>query len=171
MTERCSKLTRERGPSTLVFTPPFEPHSNQIRKTGCRLFMIETKARWLASVKEYSNLPDSTSHFNSPLAMRLGRRAYTECCQLDSCSPLIIEGLILELLAEISRHQKRVELKAVPWLNRARDILHDRFATKLTIEQVARVLGVHPVYFVSAFRRQRSVATIKCHHLPSCGVR
>jgi len=153
MTERCDHVTREREPSNLVFTPPGEPHSNQIRKSGCRLFMIETKAHWLASVKEYSCLPDSTSHFNSPIAVRLGRRAYSEACQPDSFSPLVIEGLILELLAEISRHQKRVEQKAVPWLKRARDILHDRFATKLTIEQVAKELGVHPVYFVSAFRR------------------
>jgi AraC family transcriptional regulator len=153
MSEKCGKVTREPGPSTLVFTPPGEPHSNQIRKTGCRLFMIETKGRWLATIKEFSCLPDSTSHFNSALAARLGRRAYSEACQPDSFSPLVIEGLILELLAEISRYQKRVGQKAVPWLKKARDIVHDRFATKLTIEQVAKELGVHPVYFVSAFRR------------------
>jgi mannose-6-phosphate isomerase-like protein (cupin superfamily) len=30
MTERCGKVTRERRPSTLVFTPPGEAHSNRI---------------------------------------------------------------------------------------------------------------------------------------------
>jgi AraC family transcriptional regulator len=153
MTERCGNVTREREPSNLVFTPPEEPHSNRIRSSGCRLFMIETKAHWLAAIKEYSCLPESTSHFNSAVAASLGRRAHNEACQSDSFSPLVIEGLILELLAEISRQQTRGEKKEVPWLKRARDILQDRFATKLTIEEVARELDIHPVYFVSAFRR------------------
>jgi len=91
MTERCGNVAREREPSNLVFTPPEELHSNQIRSSGCRLFMIETKARWLASVKEYSCLPDSTSHFNSTLAASLGRRAYNEVCQSDSFRPLLLK--------------------------------------------------------------------------------
>jgi AraC family transcriptional regulator len=153
MAERCGNVTREREPSNLVFTPPEEPHSNRIRTTGCRLFMIEMKARWLASIKEHSCLPESTSHFNSALVASLGRRAYHEVRRPDSFSPLVIEGLILELLAEISRQQKRGEQKEVPWLKRARDILQDRFATKLTVKEVAGELDIHPVYFASAFRR------------------
>src|SRR2546430_1023577 len=94
MTEKCGNVTREREPSNLVFTPPDEPHSNQIRTIGCRLFMIETKARWLASVKEHTCLPDLTSQFDSGLAASLGRRAYNEVRQSDSFSPLVIEALI-----------------------------------------------------------------------------
>jgi len=154
MTERCGKVTRERRPSTLVFTPPGEAHSNRILKTGCRLFMIETKAPWLASLKEYSCLPESTSDFNDRLTTRLAQRAYSEVCHLDPFSPLIIEGLALELLAQISRQQIRVKQKKAPWLEKAREILHERFAVKLTVGEVAKEIGVHPVYFLSAFRRR-----------------
>lgn len=153
MTERCNNVTRERAPSTLVFTPPNEPHSNQIRQHGCRLFMIEIKPRWLAWAKEHACLPDSTSHFNSAVTIKLGRQAYSEACRPDSFSPLVIEGLMLELLAAISRDQTILAQKRAPWLERARELLHERFAAKLTINEMATELGVHPVYFLTAFRR------------------
>src|ERR1700738_1914023 len=89
MTERCGNVTREREPANVVFTPPDEPHSNRIRNSGCRLFMIETKAHWLASIKENAYLPEATSHVNSALTVSLGGRAYNEVCRSDSFSPLV----------------------------------------------------------------------------------
>jgi AraC family transcriptional regulator len=153
MTETCGNVTRELGCSTLVFTPPGEAHSNRIKETGCRLFTFETKANWLASIRQYYRLPTFTTHSNGGLAIGLARRAYSEARHLDVLSPLVVEGLALELLAEICRQQVRVEQKRAPWLEKAREMLHARSATKLTISQVAKEVGVHPVYLASAFRR------------------
>ena len=153
MTEKCDNVSRERAPSSLVYTPPGHAHSNHIHSTGCRLFMIETKADWLATISEFSSLPDSTSQLDNGLATTLARRTRSEARFHDPFSPLVIEGLILELIAEISRHQTKPKRKEAPWLKKAEDLLHSRFATRISTEGVARELGLHPVYFVSAFRR------------------
>jgi len=154
MSERYDNISHERGPATLVFTPPGQLHSNQIRNAGCRLFMIEAKPRWLASLNWGAHLPDSTTHLDGSRATCLARRAYTEACHPDALSPVVIEGLTLEILAEVSRSRLRAQQKGVPWLEKARDIVHARFASKLTINDLAKEIGVHPVYFASAFRRR-----------------
>jgi AraC family transcriptional regulator len=153
MTEKCDNVTRERVPSSLVYTPPGQAHSNHIEKTGCRLFMVEMKADWLAAISEFSNLPSATFQLDYGLATTLARRTRSEASFDDPFASLVIEGLILELIAEISRHQTKPKRMEVAWLKKAEDLLRSRFATKVSIEEVARELGLHPIYFVSAFRR------------------
>jgi AraC-like DNA-binding protein len=72
----------------------------------------------------------------------------------DEVSPLIIEGLALEMLAETSRCQTRaVEPKAPLWLEKAEDMLRAHFAEHLSLSFIGRVIGVHPVHLAREFRR------------------
>ncbi len=65
-----------------------------------------------------------------------------------------MEGLVLEILAEAARQPSPVEeRKPPPWLRRARELLHDRFAEKLSLGEIAAAIDVHPVHFARVFRR------------------
>ena len=78
-------------------------------------------------------------------------RLYREFRLMDAVSPLAIEGLVLEILAELVRLTASSRLP--PWLLRARELIHDRFQENLGLADIAAAVGVHPVYLASTFRR------------------
>ena len=74
---------------------------------------------------------------------------------MDSASPLAIEGLIFEILAEAVRSRVSTSEKKSPrWLEQVRDFLHANFSESIVLENVARIADVHPVHLARVFRRQ-----------------
>jgi hypothetical protein len=65
-------------------------------------------------------------------------RLYREYRRWEEVSPLAMEGLALELLAESSRRVSPTTDRAPPhWLHRVRGLLHDQFAEGLSLDVVA----------------------------------
>src|SRR5579872_1354025 len=70
----------------------------------------------------------------------------------DDDSPLVIEGLTLELLAECTRRPCSKPERASPrWLSAVYDLLHARFADHLTLQAVADSIGIHPAHLTRVF--------------------
>jgi AraC family transcriptional regulator len=79
---------------------------------------------------------------------------HSEALQTDEASSLAVEGLALEILAELSRQQTRPAEKMPPrWLEQARELLHAQFSETLTHDEVAKIVGMHPVHLATVFRR------------------
>ena len=151
--ERHGRLTRECTASTLVFTPPGETHSNVTYDAGGRCFMIDIKPHWLRSFSTPSLNLDDWADFDDGAPVWLAQRAFREACHLDALSPLIIEGITLELLAEMSRRKTRLDPKCPRWLEQVREIIHAQFADRLTISELANAVNRHPVHVATQFRR------------------
>ena len=84
----------------------------------------------------------------------LMRRLYSEFRNSDEVSPLVMEGLGLEIMSELSRNSiKDRAHKSPAWLDRARDLIHSRFSECLTLAGIAASVVVHPVHLASEFRR------------------
>jgi AraC family transcriptional regulator len=80
---------------------------------------------------------------------------YKEFHSLDELSPLVIEGLTVELLAETFRAaQPDVKYFDAPWIKRARDLVQARFNDTLMVSEIAESVGVHPVHLTRVFRRR-----------------
>jgi AraC family transcriptional regulator len=110
-------------------------------------------ARWLQRLEEYGLALDRPAYFHggplSGLALRLRREAR----ETDAASALVMEGVTLELLGEISRCREPAMGRQPPrWLLQTEAMLRERFAESLTLEEIARNAGVHPVHLASAFR-------------------
>jgi AraC family transcriptional regulator len=153
-TERYRNRTRDIKPLTVDFLPATHGHSLTFPSVGVRAFSIDISARWLERSRDYSlNLTESI-HSRAGVACSLVMRLYSEFQTSDSESSLAIEGLGLELLAEISRQQPSAERHRTPkWLSPVRDILHEHFAEQLRLESLADAVGVHPVHLAREFRR------------------
>ena len=86
----------------------------------------------------------------------LARRVADEVREPDDVTPFAVEGLILELLALMARLRNAPEARAgrqpPRWLAEARDLLHDRYAERLLVTDVADAVGVHPVHLARVFR-------------------
>jgi AraC family transcriptional regulator len=85
----------------------------------------------------------------------LATRLRGEARRADEFSSLAVEGLMLEMVAGVARESARISDDEHPrWLRRAREILHDNFAERMSLSVIAETVGVHPVYLATAFRRR-----------------
>jgi|ERR1041385_6379014 AraC family transcriptional regulator len=150
-TETFTRKTLECRPLTVSYIAPELPHIDDFRHgVHCHVFEI-TPAR-LAQMRDVAALRE-------PIFARGGRaswlalRMYREASRSDSAASLAIEGLALEILAELSLILAPPKGKPPRWLNHARDLLHARLTENMTHDEVAETVRVHPVYLATVFRR------------------
>jgi len=149
-TETYERRTRECGPSTLLFHPEAEAHSEVHQDVVVRIFSVEPAVHWFEQAR------DRTSRLNQPFAsqggplVQIANRLYREFRQPDPLTPIALEGLLLELLATAGRLPANEN--APRWLQQVRDILHDRFDELLSLQEISQLAGVHPAHLARSFR-------------------
>lgn len=143
------------APMTLVLRPPGETHSDRFRDSAVRCFIFEFELGWLERVRRHARVLDSPALLRGGLPIQLAMRLYGESRRIDDFTPLAIEGLALELLAEGSRRLAQESIGRPPrWLERAREILRERFREPPSLAETADAVGVHPVHLAREFRRR-----------------
>ena len=147
--EVCARKERFCQPATLIFHAANELHANRFDKSGGRCFNIQLDSGW----NERIELNDSAEIENLSVKT-LAQRLYHEFASFDSFSHLAIEGLFLEMSAQILRGKEIRRETAPMWLKRAREILHEQFSENLTVEDLAREVSVHPVHLARTFRQK-----------------
>jgi AraC family transcriptional regulator len=153
-TEVCGSKTQTRGPATLALHPCGEIHADHWHGRGGRVFHVEVPAARLDQVRAYAPILESPEDFQGGLPISLATRLYHEHLRNDAVSGLVMEGLVLEILAECSRrHPCFPERQPPRWLEPICELLRDRFAENLSHEAVAAVAGIHPVHLARVFRR------------------
>lgn len=152
-TECYGRKNRTGESSVLVLHPPDEDHLVTFHQTGARVFSIHLKPRWLERVRDYSKILDSPADFRGGVPAWLAVRLYHESRQMDKFSPLMIEGLALEIIAAISRRASLKGDNAPRWLEKVREMLHACFSEDVSFTSIAETVGVHPVYVARQFRK------------------
>lgn len=107
----------------------------------------------LEHAREAGILLDDPLHFAGGSAAPLMRRLREEAEREDDLTPLAFEALMLHLLVTLRREGSPGSPAVPPWLTRARELVHDRFAERLSLADVAAVAGVHPVHLATTFHR------------------
>lgn len=149
----ASKL-REYKAFTVEFLPSNQYHSLAFPGAETRAFTVDVASSWLERAREYSLKLEDSVHCPGGLLSGLFMKLYREFRQMDSASPLVIEGLMLEMLAEASRHEVTVSDRTPPrWLAQAMHLLREQFSEHLTLAHVATSVGVHPIHLARGFRR------------------
>lgn len=153
-TEVLDSRSIECQPQSLLIKPAGEAHANLYGRQGMRCLLIEVGQRQLESLQSWSQPLKQVSHvFGGNLSM-LGMRIYKEFRLMDGATPLAIEGLMLELVAGISRQLNiSCDPKRPRWLERARDILEADFHDSISLTRVAEAVDVHPVHLARVFRK------------------
>jgi AraC family transcriptional regulator len=155
----CSEVSRrgswQRGPCSLVFHPAGAWHANRWPGLGGRCFHAEIARARLDLLSEHARLAEETVDLRDGPASRLAGQLYREYQRRDGATPLAMEGLTLEILAEVSRGNARATERHIPhWLLQARDFLHERFTTNVSIDEVAAAVDIHPGHLARVFRQQ-----------------
>jgi AraC family transcriptional regulator len=153
MQEAWGAETFVRGASSLNFLPVGAPHATCFPEQG-RSFQIVMSAPWLERIGQIAPLTQTRTHYADGPALWIAARLHREFARRDALSPLVLEGLLLELLAEMSRAAADSEEHRSPhWLRQAREFLHAHFTENIAIDALAAAVGVHPAHLMRAFRQ------------------
>jgi AraC family transcriptional regulator len=154
-TEIYARKTRVYEPPTLEYLPAHEEHSLRVHRHGMRSFSVEFTSDWLKNLPESAPILNLSVYFKGGTLSTLLVRLYKEFKQSDELSPLVIEGLALEILGESSRVLLNREDRNLPrWLQDAEELVQARFAEHLGLSFVANIVGIHPVRLAREFRRR-----------------
>jgi AraC family transcriptional regulator len=142
--------TRECTPRSAVYHPAGERHRDEFggRSTAC--LDLSFDSAWLQSVQSRGCATDRAALVESPAVARIGAGIAREFRETDGVSPMVVEGLLLELFAENER--RRNAPGAPPWLRRVRDLAESRCTTDVSLSDMAAESGVHPTHLARTFR-------------------
>ncbi len=141
-------------PDTLKVMPAGERHCDEFDRGDARGLLVEADAERARSIRSHATALDERVAFHGGLPAALARRVYQEFRQADEAAPLAVEGLLLELLAAVSRRRAEGLPNGVaPWLGETRDRLHADLTARPSLADLAEAVGVHPVTLARAFRR------------------
>jgi AraC family transcriptional regulator len=130
--------------------PAGDSHSNAFGREGARVLVLQPDPldeifRPCASVLRAAARMRVAGA--ETLAMRIG----AELARPDSLSPLAIESLALQLVADAARMRER---RTAPlWIRTITDFMHAHFLEPLTLADLSAAAGLHPAHFGREFRR------------------
>lgn len=139
-------------PFSIAFHPPHEVHHGVIATAGSRCFHVEIAPPWMERLKEHGRAPADALDLHSGEIIWLASRLYREFRANGLAAPLMIEGIILEMLGLLVRERSE-ERQRPRWLVNVVERLVAEFAQPLTVEEIAADLGVSPVRLSRAFRK------------------
>ncbi len=153
-TENSDRRALVAKAGTLVFHPAGESHANHW-PAGGRCLHLELAPAALARARELGAALDRPAVFRGGWPGWLAGRLHREMTGAAAAVPLALEGLALELLAEVSRPAEAEAGGRSPrWLRRARDFLHAHFTDDVSLAEAAAAAGVHPSHLARVFRRE-----------------
>jgi AraC family transcriptional regulator len=138
------------GPATLVFNPAGTTHRDRFRGSHGRFFTISVAPQIATCIER---------HIHEPVELTSGhvaksiQRTYSEFQERTDFSPMIMEGLGLELAGRAGQWLDRRDRQPPRWLTMARDLIRDAGEAPLRVKDVAAEAGVHPIHLARAFRQ------------------
>ena len=152
--ECYDRKNRDVRPLSLITRPAGERHAQRFRESEVHCLIVEVEPGWLERIREHHVSLDDSAAFHGGLSVWLATRLYQEFQLADEASSLAIEGLALEVMAELSRHHVKTSGRKPPKsLIQTRELLHAHFSQSLKLDGIARSVGTHPVHLARMFRR------------------
>jgi AraC family transcriptional regulator len=149
--ERVRGRVSEHGPGNLLFQPAFELHSQRFCAADTFKILIIPTPSDIEFLSEHLRLEEAP-YVQSESLGELGARVVAEMRAADCFSAIVLQGLMLEALGAFCR-VARPKPNVLPWLREAKSFIESRFSEVVTLDELARVVGRHPVHLSRAFRQ------------------
>jgi AraC family transcriptional regulator len=151
--ERVGRKTHHLQPDSILLHPAGETHSNEIARSGARIFCIEVTPIGVQRLGVHNVDLSTHTEQRGGSAVRLGHRLYQQF-RRPEVSTLALEGLIFEVLAELLYPEPAGgNSREFPWINKVLAFVHANYRDPVPLAKIAQAAGVHPVHLVRSFRR------------------
>jgi AraC family transcriptional regulator len=135
------------------YLPAGEVHENEIQVRS-RCLHVNSDPASFEQLHQQTAVPRRPAEMNGLITTWLANRLYAEFSRQDTASAMAIEGLVLEILAEIARADAAdLSLLAPHWLKHATEIVESRFLERLSLTEIASEVGVHYVHLSRQFHK------------------
>jgi AraC family transcriptional regulator len=135
------------------FLPAGELHENEIQARS-RCLHISADVEVFEQLRQSPGVPRKPAEINGLTTTWLANRLYAEFSRQDTASAMAIEGLVLEIMAEIARAEaEEASMHAPHWLKHATEIVESRFLERLSLADIASQVGVHYVHLSRQFHK------------------
>lgn len=137
----------------VILHPAGEIHSNHFFEDG-RCINLEMLPHLTDRLGQYGIDTGTRIAIAGRRYMRVGLALQSEAAQCDSASELVIEGLAMEIIAQLIRNRGgEGTQRKKNWLERVNELLHDRYREPVTLRELAEYSRVHPVHLARTFRK------------------
>jgi AraC family transcriptional regulator len=151
-TETIDRRTTTSAPMTAIVKPPGQEHGNTQRDEAARCLLVEVTDGRLTELRDGGAIFEQTAIVRGGSVGAFALRAGRELAAPDTATPLVLEALALEMIADATRSDPYAAEAAPPsWLAKVREILHDS-PTFPGLSALGRSVGRHPVHVARAFR-------------------
>ncbi len=137
--------------------------STYLFKNGAegKLLVSGFSETWLNKFQLF--LPEllTTDTYQTPLISNLCKRIKHEIRVNDERSPVLIESFFVQLFSYIIRHGITQINKDPDWVASVKNMIDENYQQKLTLADIAKEAGMHPVYLSSQFEKYFSVSFIR----------
>lgn len=144
------------GDAGVLWTEPAEDsHSNVTSDDGARVLAIQPDPAHEYLLDPVQSLLDAPRRVKDVRLVHLAERLRRLLGEPDPWSPLGVQAGALDLLGEAGRafHRAAEVGTRPPWLSRVVDLLQSRFRERISLDELAREAGVHPMHLTRVFRR------------------
>jgi AraC family transcriptional regulator len=151
--ERYGHQHKQFGPFTMAYRPAGVPHQDEIGPRGVRFFEIELRPSWQRRIRDCSgSLDTACDEYGGGGMLWLAVKLFRETHAPREDGDLLIDSLLVELVSAVARMPRQAAKDAPWWLGRIVDKLKAEYCERLTLEDLAREAGVHPVHLSRVFR-------------------
>jgi AraC family transcriptional regulator len=142
-------------PGSVRFLPAGESHENYFPRAS-RCLLVKLQRDILRRACEHSAIPSMPGQLAARGAAKLCTLLRTELRHNDDLSSLAVEELTLELLLTEAKDSWSSATPIPGWLRRIQEMLHEESDARLTLAELARSAGRHPVQVCRQFHRRFS---------------
>jgi len=135
------------------FLPAGECHENYFPRAS-RCLLVRLQHDILRRAREHGAIPSMPGQLAAPGAARLCALLRAELRHNDDLSSLAVEELTLELLLTEAKEPLSTATQIPDWLRRIQEMLHEESDARLTLADLARSAGRHPVQVCRQFHRR-----------------
>ncbi|HVI43511.1 MAG TPA: AraC family transcriptional regulator [Chitinophaga sp.] len=145
----------------LLIYPHNREHKTQMQRYTRSCLFIEFDEQWMERLDAMHIHFDRFNCISNSGIAHLFMRMFGELCNPAPASDLLLEGLVLESIAIISRENNTGEKMLPGQVKKICNLLQENYAEKWTLNEIAARSGFHPVYLNRLFK-QHTGKTI--HH-------
>jgi len=143
--EMCSK-------GDLFIQPAYTEHYSTFASDVASCINISFDDEYFEK-SNFENLFNSFGKIQSAQSSGIFNKIINEIVSQDDFTPIMIEGLILQLISDVARANNKMQSHSPKWLQIILEYLNYEYSSKYKLDDLARIANIHPAYLVNAFKR------------------
>ena len=138
---------------TLLFHNWQDQHCNSNHSEYSRNFYIELEKDWFKNYDIENDTMEGSFLIDNPFLKALYHQIYLETKLKDDTFQIATESLLLNIFSILKKEISTKTLIKPLWVNKVKEIIHDQFAEKLTLQYLSKQTNIHPTHISRDFPR------------------